>query len=75
MGAKVGGGASGATSRLTTSGKEAKMNRVLKLSRAVAVVAAFAAAPTYATQPGQTVNPKGFPSGEHSNLNILGNND
>jgi hypothetical protein len=51
------------------------MNRVSKLSRAVAVVAAFAAAPTYATQPGQTVNPNGFPSGEHNNLNILGNND
>jgi len=46
VGAKVGGGASGATSRLTTSGKEAK-----------------------------TVNPNGFPIGEHNNLNILGNND
>ncbi len=51
------------------------MNRVSKLSRAVAVFAAFAAAPTYATQPGQTVNPNGFPSGEHNNSNILGNND
>ena len=51
------------------------MNRVSKLSRAVAVVAAFAAAPTYAIQPGQTVNPNGFPIGEHNNLNILGNND
>jgi hypothetical protein len=51
------------------------MNRVSKLSRAVAVVAAFAAVPTYVTQPGQTVNPNGFPGGEHDNLNILGNND
>jgi hypothetical protein len=51
------------------------MNRVSKLSRTVAVVAAFAAAPTYAIQPGQTVNPNGFPIGEHNNLNILGNND
>ena len=48
---------------LLTSGKEAKMNRVSKLSRTVAVVAAFEAAPTYAIQPGQTVNPNGFPSG------------
>ena len=63
MGAKVDGGASGATSRLTTSSKEAKMNHVSKLSRAVAVVAAFAAAPNYATQPGQTVDPIGFPRG------------
>jgi hypothetical protein len=56
-------------------GKEAKMNRVSKLSRAVAVVAAFAAAPTHATQPGQTMNPNGFPEGAHKNLNILGIND
>jgi hypothetical protein len=51
------------------------MNRVSRLSHAVAIVAAFAAAPTYATQTGQTVNPNGCPSGEHNNLNILGNND
>jgi hypothetical protein len=51
------------------------MNRVLKLSRAVAIVAAFAAAPTYATQTGQTVNPNGFPGGAHNNLNILGISD
>lgn len=51
------------------------MNRLLKLFLAVAVVAAFAAAPAYATQPGQTVNPNGFPSGEHYNLNILGKKD
>lgn len=63
MGAKVGGGASGATSRLTTSGKEAKMNRVPKLSRAVAVVAAFAAAPTHAAKPGRTVTPMDFQTG------------
>jgi hypothetical protein len=51
------------------------MNCVSKLSHAMTVVAAFAADPTYATQPGQTVNLIGFPSGEHNNLNILGNND
>ena len=51
------------------------MNRVSKLSRAVAVVAAFAAAPTHVTQPGQTMNPNGFPEGAHKNLNILGIND
>ena len=75
MGAKAGGGASGATSLLTRSGKEARMNRVSKLSHAVAVVAAFTAVPTTTTQPGQTVNPNGFPGGEHNNLNIHGNND
>jgi len=51
------------------------MNRVSKLSRAVAVDAAFAAAPPYATPPGQIVNPNGFPGRGHNDLNILGNND
>ena len=51
------------------------MNRFLNFFLSVAVVAAFAAAPAFATQPGQTVNPNGFPSGEHYNLNILGKKD
>ena len=55
--------------------KEAKMMRFLKLLVILAVSAAFAAGPAYATQPGQTVNPNGFPSGEHYNLNILGKKD
>jgi hypothetical protein len=48
------------------------MKRFVKLFPAIAVVAAFAAAPAHAAKPGQTVNPDGFPSGEHYNLNILG---
>lgn len=75
MGAKVDGGASGATSRLTTSSKEAKMKRVPKLSLAVAVVAAFEAAPSHAARPDRILNSHGFPGGEHNNLNIFGNND
>ncbi len=50
------------------------MKCLLKLM-IVAVIAVFAADPAYATQPGQTVNPNGFPSGDHYNLNILGKKD
>ena len=51
------------------------MKRFIKLFPAPAVVAAFAAAPIRATQPGQTVNPDGFPIGNHDNLNILEKKD
>ena len=51
------------------------MGIFLILFLSAAVVAAFTAVPAYATQPGQTVNPNGFPSGEHYNLNILGKKD
>ena len=47
------------------------MKCFLKLM-SVVVVAVFAAYPAFATQPGQTVNPNGFPSGDHYNLNIIG---
>jgi hypothetical protein len=40
-----------------------------------AVVAAFTAVSASAIQSGQTVNPHGFPCGEHDNLNILGKKD
>jgi hypothetical protein len=36
------------------------------------VLACIAASPALATKPGQDVNPNGFPSGEHYNLNIIG---
>ncbi len=51
------------------------MKHLLKLFLLLAVSTAFAAGPAYATQPGQTVNPNGFPSGDHYNLNILGKKD
>ena len=47
------------------------MKRFLKAMFAV-VVAVLAAFPAFAVQPGQTVNPNGFPSGDHYNLNIIG---
>ena len=47
------------------------MRYFLKLM-SVVVVAVLAAYPAYATEPGQTVNPNGFPSGEHYNLNLSG---
>jgi hypothetical protein len=51
------------------------MKRFGKLFPASAVFAAFAAAPIHTTQPGQTVNPDGFSSGDHDNQNILGEKD
>lgn len=48
------------------------MKYLLKLFLAISVVTFFAAAPAYTTQPGETVNPNGFPSGDHYNLNIIG---
>jgi hypothetical protein len=38
----------------------------------IALAVCMAAAPALATKPGQEVNPNGFPSGEHYNLNIHG---
>jgi len=49
------------------------MSLFLRSFLSAAVDAAFTALPAYATQPGQTVRPDGFPSGEHYHLNILGN--
>jgi hypothetical protein len=51
------------------------MKRLLMLVLSIAVVAAFTSVPAFATQPGQTVNPNGYPSGDHYNLNILGKKD
>jgi len=51
------------------------MKRFNKLFPAPAVVAAVAAAPLNATQPGRTVNPDGSSSGDHDKLNILGKKD
>jgi hypothetical protein len=51
------------------------MNRFLMMMVSIAVIAAFGAGSADATKPGTTVNPNGFPSGEHYNLNILGKKD
>ncbi len=48
------------------------MKRFLKLFHPNAVAAAFPAAPSHATQPGQTASPHGSTRGEHNNLNISG---
>ena len=49
--------------------------RFLKMFLLLAVSAVISAGPAAATQPGRTVNPNGYPSGEHYNLNILGKKD
>ena len=36
------------------------------------ILASALAGPAWAVKPGQAVNPNGFPSGEHFNLNIHG---
>jgi hypothetical protein len=51
------------------------MKRMLLRLLAVACLAAYVSPFAYATKPGQDVNPNGFPSGEHYNLNIIGKKD
>ncbi len=49
------------------------MKHVIKGMLAIGLVILFAS-PVYAVKPGQSVNPNGFPSGEHFNLNIIAKN-
>jgi hypothetical protein len=51
-----------------------KLKSILSIIFSVALMFAFAGT-AYSTKPGQTVNPNGFPSGEHFNLNIHGKKD
>lgn len=51
------------------------MRKVTSMMLSVALVIAFSYGSAMATQPGQNVNPNGFPSGEHYNLNIIGKKD
>jgi hypothetical protein len=48
------------------------MKKLFTICLAVAVVLTFTAGTAIATKPGEEVNPNGFPSGEHYNLNIHG---
>jgi hypothetical protein len=48
------------------------MNKAAKLSVIVCVSIMFMFGSAFATKPGEVVNPNGFPSGEHFNLNIIG---
>jgi hypothetical protein len=48
------------------------MRKIVSLSFIFIVTITFLAGQTLATKPGQDVNPNGFPSGEHYNLNIIG---
>ena len=49
------------------------MRHLMKGMLAIGLVMLFTSS-VYATKPGQTVNPNGFPSGEHFNLNIVAKN-
>jgi len=48
------------------------MRKTVSLSFLIIAAITFLAGQTSATKPGQEVNPNGFPSGEHYNLNIIG---
>lgn len=48
------------------------MKRLFTASCLMICLSAFLAIPAFATQPGNEVNPNGFPSGDHYNLNIIG---
>jgi hypothetical protein len=48
------------------------MKKTLFYILIAAVLVCITAMPALATKPGQEVNPNGFPSGEHYNLNIIG---
>ena len=51
------------------------MKKVCKISFLVIIMLIFVAGSSFATKPGEDVNPNGFPSGLHYNLNIIGKND
>jgi hypothetical protein len=51
-----------------------KMKKLIAASFLVIMVA-FSTGQVLATKPGEDVNPNGFPSGEHFNLNIIGKKD
>lgn len=51
--------------------EEANTMRLLAKGFTAIVLVVLFIAPAYATKPGETVNPNGFPSGAHFNLNII----
>jgi hypothetical protein len=48
------------------------MRKIIMISLVALIAVSFMSSPTTATAPGDTVNPNGFPSGSHYNLNIIG---
>ena len=51
------------------------MKRLIGSTLSMFILLALVVTPASATKPGQDVNPNGFPSGEHYNLNIIGKKD
>ena len=51
------------------------MKHIMKKTLILATMVLFMSSSAFATKPGQDVNPNGFPSGEHYNLNIIGKKD
>jgi hypothetical protein len=51
------------------------MKKLIKVSVVACAAIAFSAGSAFATKPGNEVNPNGFPSGDHFNLNIHGKKD
>jgi hypothetical protein len=51
------------------------MKKGFKISFLVTIMLIFIAGSSFATKPGEDVNPNGFPSGFHYNLNIIGKKD
>jgi hypothetical protein len=49
-----------------------EMRKLILIGVLVAVAICFAVSPVSAVKPGEQVNPNGFPSGPHYNLNIIG---
>ena len=48
------------------------MKRLIGSTLSMFILLALVVTPASATKPGEDVNPNGFPSGEHYNLNIIG---
>jgi hypothetical protein len=51
------------------------MKKLIGSTLSMFILLALVVTPASATKPGEDVNPNGFPSGEHYNLNIIGKKD
>lgn len=51
------------------------MKNVIIRSLLVCTMLVLIGGSVFAVKPGETVNPNGFPEGEHYNLNIIGKNE
>jgi hypothetical protein len=77
VGANVSDGAIGASSNtlLNITVRRQRMDKILKISVVTIALVAFIVSSAMATKPGNKVNPNGFPSGFHYNLNIHAKNE